>query len=122
MTHNHPHGGAFSEDDISCAFKWGLSELRAVSENFLYIMRPPKGVDIFDPELAKEMRWTYVLSIRKVLDDYKERRDKGMVNLTDLNEVGWDDVMEKFSRKTGLRYERLRWPDAKLREEGSAPW
>jgi len=40
FTHNHPSGASFSLRDVKTAFLWDLFEMRAVGENYLYVIRP----------------------------------------------------------------------------------
>jgi hypothetical protein len=118
VTHNHPVPSPFSSDDVVMAFRWGLSEIRAVTENYLYVLKPPKGQEMFDPSKASNMNYIFLTANSLSYQDFKEALDAGRVNISDMNEVGWDDVLNRFAQRSGVRYERFRWPDAKPRQEG----
>ncbi|MFL5383573.1 MAG: hypothetical protein ACJ8GN_13730 [Longimicrobiaceae bacterium] len=49
LTHNHPGGRSFSEEDVTFAMRTGLAEMRVVTAKSRFILRPP------------EERWSWVL-------------------------------------------------------------
>jgi hypothetical protein len=42
LTHNHPGGRSFSEEDATFAMRVGLAEMRVVTKEFRFILRPPE--------------------------------------------------------------------------------
>jgi hypothetical protein len=118
MTHNHPEPAPFSDDDVKYAFMVGLSEMRAVTDTFLYIIKPPPGQSVFNPSKTKKAVKLFDDARVDSYLDFSEALDAGRINISDMNEVGWDDVMNRFAQKSGIQYERLRWPDAQPRREG----
>lgn len=49
LTHNHPGGRSFSEKDVTFAMRVGLAEMRVVTTESRFILRPP------------EERWSWLL-------------------------------------------------------------
>lgn len=41
LTHNHPGGRSFSEEDVTFAMRVGLAEMRVVTTKSRFILRPP---------------------------------------------------------------------------------
>ena len=41
LTHNHPGGRSFSEEDVTFAMRVGLFEMRVVTTRSRYVLRPP---------------------------------------------------------------------------------
>jgi hypothetical protein len=41
LTHNHPGGRSFSEEDVTFAMRVGLAEMRVVTARSRYVLRPP---------------------------------------------------------------------------------
>lgn len=118
VTHSHPvASGSFSEDDVKFAFECGLTELRAVTDTYLFVLRPPKGMKTFpqDQILATKLCQK---AQKESYDGMAKKIVTGQVNISDMNEVGWDDTWRILAKNTGLRYEKLRWADAKPRKEG----
>jgi hypothetical protein len=42
LTHNHPGGRSFSEEDVTFAMRLGLTEMRVVTAKSRFILRPPE--------------------------------------------------------------------------------
>jgi hypothetical protein len=42
LTHNHPGGRSFSEEDVSFAMRVGLAEMRVVTAESRFILQPPE--------------------------------------------------------------------------------
>ena len=49
LTHNHPGGRSFSEEDVTFAMRVGLAEMRVVTARSRYVLRPPND------------RWSWLL-------------------------------------------------------------
>ena len=43
LTHNHPGGRSFSEEDVTFAMRVGLAEMRVVTARSRYVLRPPNA-------------------------------------------------------------------------------
>ena len=118
VTHNHPvEAGSFSEDDVKFAFECGLAELRAVTNTYLFVLRPPKGMKTFPQDQVLAMKLCQKAQ-KESYDGMAKKIDTGQVNTSDMNEVGWDDTWRILAKNTGLQYEKFRWADAKPRKEG----
>lgn len=42
LTHNHPGGRSFSEQDVTFAMRVGLAEMRVVTARSRFVLRPPR--------------------------------------------------------------------------------
>ncbi len=104
LTHNHPHGTTFSLDDIDMLGRTGLSELRAVGRDGIYVIRQPKAwpneIETFD-KLEKEY-----LDIKLSLQEgmYEEVRS-GRINTDEDYSIEYQErILEKFSSKYNFQY------------------
>lgn len=127
LTHNHPHAGSFSDDDVWFAFAVGLAEMRAVTENYVYILRPPEGLDTFPTQLGirstPEVHDSFIdQAIDEAVGDssnaYGPKLKANEISMSDMNEVAWDYTWQILAKELGFRYERYRWADAEIRKPG----
>ena len=97
LTHNHPTGYSFSKDDIITLNTSGLSEIRAIGNEYLYTMKNTH------PELKERtVDRIYDRARRKVLAEYTARQDfSSPMNF-------YHDVIVEFSEQTGLEYKRVK--------------
>ncbi|OUJ68992.1 hypothetical protein [Hymenobacter crusticola] len=69
LTHNHPRGSYFSEQDLYFACDYNLAELRAVAGKKVHrLIRPPAGWD------SIKLRNLWNSELRKLQHNYKQNR------------------------------------------------
>jgi hypothetical protein len=104
LTHNHPGGGNFSFDDVGIMSQTGLSEIRAVSNEYIYIYR--NGIGIIDED---DLYKYWNLSI----DEAKNKFEKVTIESSGI-EAYKNYVSEynhfqrgRFAELIGFEYERI---------------
>lgn len=115
VTHNHPSGwsypersvlrigNSFSLADISFAVGNNLSEIRAVTPNYTFILkRPDSGWGITIEDLEKE---TYQLDA-EILKDNADRLHKGIATVNQVAITHSHRLCKEISKKYGWEYSK----------------
>jgi len=100
VTHNHPGGRSFSEDDIIAAVELDLFELRAVAREFTYRLRRPErgwGKRAID-ELQSAFDEVYQLIDQLVAS--------GAITQRVADRVFHHELAKRFAAKVGAQYRR----------------
>jgi len=112
MTHNHPSGGSFSDGDLGFAIRVGINEVRAVGENFTYVVQDFKNMKIPDPDMSSDavaervrMRWN---------ENHRDEYNR-LINLVSSGQMLPEtaalthnhNVMQSLSKEFGFKYTRL---------------
>ena len=127
LTHNHPQSASFSPNDVFLACFLGLKEIRAVTPNFVYVLKPPKGFDTFPQEMAQrsheDVKDSFIdqacqMALSQSYKKFFSKFQMGEFAISDMVDMGWDDVWQTLQRKLGFVYERYRWSDATMRAHG----
>jgi SPP1 gp7 family putative phage head morphogenesis protein len=92
LTHNHPRGSTFSVDDIKMMAYAELSEIRATSENYVYIMQNPNAVELREEDIKRQY------------DRYKKRAIIEMKDDPSINP--YNRTWEIFASENGLIYKK----------------
>jgi hypothetical protein len=100
VTHNHPGGRSFSEDDIITAIQLDVFELRAVSRDFTFrLRRPGRG---WGPWAIDELQVAY--------DEVSRSIDQLVASGTITQEVAdrsaHHELAKRFAARTGAQYRR----------------
>lgn len=92
LTHNHPGGRSFSEEDVTFAMRVGLAEMRVVTAKSRFILRPP----------AETWSWLLLKSFPAVLKmGIRSRRETDFA----LHHLLW----ERVSRRGVIDYRVDPW-------------
>ena len=109
LTHSHPVSSernfarlSFSNVDIRSACIYKAAEIRAVSGNHTFRMRPPKG-----------RKWDGKLWYEKIEPAYIEAHDEvgkklAYKNSKQYDEKIWHETWKRVAKKTGIRYNRIK--------------
>ncbi|MFT4107734.1 MAG: minor capsid protein [Lacrimispora sp.] len=104
LTHNHPEGATFSPDDISVLGDTGLSELRAIGRDGIYVLKQPKEW----PEAINTLEKMYkeYEDIQKALEkDMHEEYLSGRINTNQDYSIEYQKrIVEQLTDKFGLTY------------------
>ena len=100
VTHNHPGGRSFSEDDLVTAVELDLYELRAVSRGFTYrLRRPERG---WGNRAIDELQAAY--------DEVFEAIDRlvasGTVTRHVADGIAHHELAKRFAARGGAQYRR----------------
>lgn len=108
LTHNHPRGATFSEADIYMLYSSGLSEIRVVARDGVYVMRRPRmwPAEINTLEKLKEI-------YRDIDESFKQEMENLFISqglsVEDYNIIYQDKIVRKISDKYGLDYSLEEW-------------
>jgi hypothetical protein len=102
--HNHPGGTSFSLPDILLAKRLNIREMRVVTGQTLYVLRPPRD------------GWP-ALTLRDLLNavqaadvEVEERRraqiQGGRLSKTEANSRHWHEVWTQVAQQVGLHYRK----------------
>lgn len=103
ITHNHPSGASFSIADIKTLKKSKVAELRAIGEDGVYYIRPPK-------EWPKEIQGESELSAElkairtEVRKHYQKLYEDGKINKNERLVLSSDEYIRVFAEKFGFQY------------------
>ena len=103
VTHNHPSGLSFSAEDIQVLQNGQLAELRAITEEGVFYIRPPKkwSTEINSPSKIKKI----IEEIKKdVVQQSQKVYNRGEIDQTRLKRLMSDEVIKIFSERYGLEY------------------
>ena len=120
MTHNHPSGwsypeksirrigNSFSEDDILLAVQWDLSEIRAVTPNYTFVLkRPEKGWGITPDDFHKTYK-----SVEKLIKEegyaYVDKMDYTELSCDRAGIVHFHKLNRKLAEMFGWEYSKHR--------------
>ena len=104
LTHNHPGGATFSLDDIDMLGRAGLSELRAVGRDGIYVIKQPEtwpeGINSFE-KLEKE----YTDIQLSLQDDMYGEVLSGRITTDNGYSIEYQRrILEKLTSKYGFTY------------------
>jgi hypothetical protein len=115
LTHNHPRGwsspenslgrigNSFSKDDISLAINTDLSEIRAVTPHYTFIMkRPANGW----PDLQQSIKeWNQTERVmRNNFDNIISQSNNKKTDIDRINSIYYHKLCKEFSKKYGIEY------------------
>jgi hypothetical protein len=102
FTHNHPGGTSFSLPDILIAKRLNIREMRVVTEQALYILRPPP---VGWPALAlRELLNAIQEADAKVEEELRRQIRVDRLSKAEANKRHWHEVWTQVSRRVGLHY------------------
>lgn len=120
MTHNHPSGwsypeksvrrigNSFSEDDILMAVRWDLSEMRAVTPNYTFVLkRPEKGWGV-TPDDFREVYKSVDKSIREEGDAYVDKMGYTESSCDRAGIVHFHKLNRRLAKMFGWEYSKHR--------------
>lgn len=127
LTHNHPSGNSFSDQDVLLAHQVGMQEVRAIApDGTVYRLREGKRPwsdysedEIKNGLLDAEIRANF--TVRPVLEPRVTEWEKGnkegnSLSPNEASKIHTHWRMQEFAEITGLRYERILGPDVKREE------
>ncbi len=100
VTHNHPAGRSFSEDDIIAAVELDLFELRAVARDFTFRLRRP------------EQGWGHraIDELQAAYDEVSRSIDQliasGKITQDVADRFAHHELAKRFAARVGARYRR----------------
>lgn len=108
LTHNHPLGATFSEEDIYMLKSARLSQIRAVGRDGVYTLKCPAEwpVELDTLKKIKEEYNRIDMSLREMME--KEFVEKNMT-VEDYNIVYQNKIIEQLSQEFGLDYGMEVW-------------
>lgn len=116
ITHNHPSalnfpeksmrriGQSFSTNDIMTASKFDTKEMRAVTPNYTFIMKPGKNGWPSGAKITK----TYNEIHEKLRIDLSNRIEKGITTINKAQTIHWHTVNKMAAEKLGMKYTKIR--------------
>lgn len=110
ITHNHPAGSSFSNNDIVLLQKSKASEIRVSAEDCIYYIRQPKKWNeaIASPEKLKAERDKIKESVKqKYIQLYKE----GKITKVERHRMATDEVNTLFCERFGIEYGKEYYDD-----------
>lgn len=120
MTHNHPSGwsfpeksirrigNSFSEDDILMAVQWDLSEIRAVTPNYTFVLkRPEKGWGVTSDDFHKTYKSVNKL-IREEGETYADKMGYSELACDRAGIVHFHKVNKRLAKMFGWVYSKHR--------------
>jgi hypothetical protein len=100
VTHNHPGGHSFSEDDVITAVELDLFELRAVSRDFTFrLRRPERG---WGGRAIDELQAAYDDVFRSI----DELVASGMITQEVADRFAHHELAKRFAVRVGAQYRR----------------
>jgi len=100
VTHNHPGGRSFSEDDIITAIELDLFELRAVSRDFTFrLRRPERG---WGGRAIDELQAAYDEVTRSI----DELVASGVITQDVADRFAHHELAKRFAARVGAQYRR----------------
>ena len=106
--HNHPIGMSFSFNDIGCALRMGMKEIRAVGNTFEYVYRPAEYLPKLKENAIRMGAISRFLAIenRKTYDKYQPKVDSGVMAAEAASMNHNHEIMINFVKEFGGFYER----------------
>lgn len=130
FTHNHPHGNSFSFDDIDHAHKIEAKEIRAVTKDAVFRMRP--GSEGWFPTQVG-LKMAFAKYDTQVHDEFVGKIAAGTMTIPEANAAHYNEVWRRIAaanpehlvysrearnaRNTERRLEDGREPEGRLRED-----
>jgi hypothetical protein len=113
LTHNHPPGPgrsqSFSPGDIRFAARVRLREIRVVTRQSRYSMRPTEGgwiLHYYDQGIAPLVtRHDHDVEL-----ELQHLIDQGIITAAEASDHHWHQVWTRVANETGLGYRRDYWP------------
>ncbi|CAA9316316.1 MAG: hypothetical protein AVDCRST_MAG68-1582 [uncultured Gemmatimonadetes bacterium] len=100
VTHNHPGGRSFSEDDIITAVELDLFELRAVSRVFTYrLRRPERG---WGKHAVDELQSAFD-EVYRIIDQLIA---SGVITQQLADGMAHHELAKRFAARVGAQYRR----------------
>lgn len=103
ITHNHPLGGSFSESDIFLLMKSKAAELRVITEDGVYFMRPPAKWDE-EIDTLKKIRSVRNGIKKEAAEKYQKLYLDGKIDKVQRFRMASDEVNRIFSERYGIEY------------------
>jgi hypothetical protein len=104
VTHNHPGGKSFSEEDIALACGAELLEIRAVTQWWTFRMRPPPGGwngDTWTKTLEPMFAYAYMTT----KDEIERQVGRGGMEDLDPDWEFWSELWKQVAGQSGLEYD-----------------
>ena len=104
FTHNHPSGASFSQNDLITGARAKVTELRAVSRDYTYSIRPKDGKSWPGQERIKN---TYKGNWRRARTNKINKYKRGTITLDEVNDRSFiHEAMQKTAIALDLDYKR----------------
>lgn len=108
FTHNHPGGHSFSDSDVEFAARNGLAEIRAVTADARYSLKP--GIAGWSPKMwTSVIRPAYARAVRQVMEEQQMAIFHGALTTEEADRVLDHQVWERVAREAGLKYRQQGW-------------
>ena len=110
FSHNHPSNVPLSDKDLYAVWRYGLKEVRAVTQDGVYSISAPK---VWKGNLgtAEKLRQEYIELIDKFTPSLLKRVDRGLLTMSDANILGQRLIMRRITRKYGTTMKFIKWGD-----------
>jgi len=104
FTHNHPEGSSFSLPDILMAKRLNIREMRVVTEQALYVLRPPPAG--WPALTLRDLLRAVQEADAEVEERLRTQIRVGRLSKAEANKRHWHEVWTQVSRQVGLHYIR----------------
>lgn len=107
FTHNHPKGSTISSEDISCAVRYGMAELRACHGNGAFSLVRQYLLDGDKPENYADFAWDYQEAVKeyddKIIRPIWEKGPQVQETADKCNKM-WEDYRREWLSKNAKKY------------------
>ena len=104
FTHNHPGGTSFSLPDILMAKRLNIREMRVVTGQTLYVLRPPR--DGWPALALRDLLSAVQAADVEVEERLRAQIQGGGLSKTEANRRHWHEVWTQVARQVGLHYRK----------------
>lgn len=110
FSHNHPSDVPLSDKDLYAVWRYGLKEVKAVTQDGVYSISAPK---VWKRNLgtAEKLHQEYIELIDKFTPSLLKRVDRGLLTMSDANILGQRLIMRRITRKYGTTMKFIKWGD-----------
>lgn len=109
LTHNHPGGATFSNEDIHLLHVAELREIRAVGRDYIYAMEQPQNWNEAinsQPKLKKEYEEIQKALYEEMVRDAWEKSQNGSYTAADYTIEYQEKIIEKLTQKYAIPYRK----------------
>lgn len=107
LTHNHPSGSSFSEEDVRFLLANLPIELRVVTAKYRHSLLLPRDPGMVFFRLRSTVDRIYV----QVQTEFREALKQRNISRVEANQQFWHQVWVSVSEELGLDYYREEWLD-----------
>jgi hypothetical protein len=105
LTHNHPRGSSFSLSDMTSASDMGLTELRAVTKDGLYVLRKEPGAKQWPS--SNLLRLAYDKAQLELTPKYSQAVKNKTMTVMELNQKMSDEICRTVASQLNLYYAKF---------------